>query len=44
VLKDGVPTPVEVKTGLTNGRVTEILEGELKPGMQVITDMSQPAK
>jgi len=44
VLKDGVPTPVEVKPGLTNGRVTEILEGELKPGMQVITDMSQPAK
>jgi len=38
VLKDGQPSAVKIKTGLTNGRVTEVLEGELEPGMQVVTD------
>lgn len=44
VLRDGVPTPVEVRIGLTNGRMTEVLGGDLRPGMKVITDMTQPAK
>lgn len=44
VLRDGQPAPVKIKTGLTNGRMTEVLEGELKPGMQVITDTVTPAK
>jgi HlyD family secretion protein len=44
VLKDGQPVPVKIKTGLTNGRMTEVLEGELKPGMQVITDTVATAK
>jgi HlyD family secretion protein len=44
VLKDGQPTAVKIKTGLTNGRMTEVLEGEIKPGMQVITDSVTPAK
>jgi len=44
VLKDGQPSPLKIKTGLTNGRMTEVLEGELKPGMQVITDSVTPAK
>ncbi|MEO1765931.1 efflux RND transporter periplasmic adaptor subunit [Thiobacter aerophilum] len=44
VLQDGTPTAVEVTLGLSNGRVTEVLSGGLKPGMKVITDMSQPAK
>jgi HlyD family secretion protein len=44
ILQDGRPVPVKIKTGLTNGRMTEVLEGELKPGMQVITDSAAPAK
>ena len=37
VLRDGQAVALQVKTGATNGRVTEILGGELQPGMQVIT-------
>ncbi len=44
VLKDGQPSPLKIKTGLTNGRMTEVLEGELKPGMQVVIDSVAPAK
>jgi HlyD family secretion protein len=38
VLRDGQAEPLEVKTGATNGRVTEIVGGALKAGMQVITE------
>jgi multidrug efflux pump subunit AcrA (membrane-fusion protein) len=30
--------PLEVKTGATNGQLTEILDGALKEGMAVIID------
>ena len=43
VLSDGQPRAVKVKTGVSDGRLTEVLEGELKPGMRVITD-SEAAK
>jgi HlyD family secretion protein len=35
--EDGQPRPIEVTTGDTNGQVTEVLSGDLKPGMEVIT-------
>ena len=38
VLRDGKPVAVAVKTGATNGRVTEIVGGELQAGMQVVTE------
>lgn len=38
VLKDGQPMPIEVQTGATNGRMTEIVGGELKAGMEVVTE------
>lgn len=38
VLRDGVPVAIEVETGATNGRVTEIVGGSLEAGMQVITE------
>lgn len=38
VLEQGQPRKVEVQLGASNGRQTEITGGELKPGMQVITD------
>lgn len=44
ILRDNQATPVEVKTGATNGRMTEIVGGALKAGMEVITETtsSQP--
>ncbi len=44
VLRDGHPAPVEVSTGVTNGRFTEITGGELQAGMQVITETVSAAK
>jgi HlyD family secretion protein len=38
VLQEGQPAPIDVRTGATNGRVTEIIGGSLKAGMQVITE------
>lgn len=38
VLRDGQPVAVPVSVGATNGRQTEVSGGELKPGMQVITE------
>ncbi len=38
VLRDGVPAPVPVSVGLTDGRFTEILGGDLSEGTQVITE------
>jgi len=38
VLRDGQAVPVDVQTGATNGRVTEIVGGALQAGMQVITE------
>ncbi len=38
VLRDGRPVPVDVQTGATNGRLTEITGGPLDAGMQVITE------
>jgi HlyD family secretion protein len=44
VLRDGQAVPIEVQTGPTNGRVTEIVGGDLRAGMEVITEAlgSQP--
>jgi len=38
ILKGVVPTPIEVKAGATDGRHTEILAGDLKESMSVLTD------
>jgi len=38
VLSDGQPVAIDVQTGATNGRVTEITGGDIKAGMQVITE------
>lgn len=38
VLRDGAPVAVAIQTGITDGRMTEITGGDLKAGMQVITD------
>jgi HlyD family secretion protein len=38
VLDEAGPRAIAVKIGVSNGRQTEIVSGELKPGMAVITD------
>jgi len=40
VLKDGTPEPVEVVAGATDGRLTEIVSGELAAGTPVIVDVA----
>lgn len=44
ILKNGKPVAVPVKTGLSNGRQTEIVAGDLQPGMQVITETEKAQK
>jgi len=39
---DGLPAPVEVRTGLTDGTSTEILAGALKEGDEVIVGAAEP--
>jgi HlyD family secretion protein len=43
VLVNGAPQPIDVKTGATNGKVTEIVGGELKDGTEVITEAASTA-
>jgi len=38
VLRDGKPGSVRVRTGISDGTLTEILEGALESGDQVVTD------
>jgi len=43
VLRDGQPVAMAVTTGLSDGRVTEVVSDELQPGMAVITDQRSGA-
>jgi HlyD family secretion protein len=40
VLRDGKPVRVSLKTGITDGSQTEIVDGEIKEGDLVITDVT----
>lgn len=44
VLREGQPIAIPVETGASNGRQTEISDGELKPGTAVIVDYQEKAK
>jgi HlyD family secretion protein len=39
VLRDGQPTAVAVKVGVSDGKHSEVMGGELKAGMPVITEI-----
>jgi HlyD family secretion protein len=43
-LVDGMPRMVLVKPGLTDGSTTQMVEGDLKPGDQLITEITGVAK
>mgnify|MGYP001600169658 CR=1 FL=1 len=40
VLRGDRPTPVTVKVGVSDGSVSEIVEGDVKEGEEVITDIA----
>lgn len=44
ILKDGKPVSVRVTLGASNGRLTEVISGNLEPGMKVITETAIPVK
>jgi len=44
ILRDGKPTPVSVRTGISDGSLTALTSGDIKPGDQLITDMSDGSK
>ena len=44
VLRDKNPVAIDIEVGLTNGRYTEVLRGDLQPGMAVITGTQKSAK
>ncbi|MDR3220752.1 MAG: efflux RND transporter periplasmic adaptor subunit [Candidatus Accumulibacter sp.] len=41
ILENGQPRALAIQTGVSNGRYTEVLGGELKPGMAVIIDYQE---
>jgi HlyD family secretion protein len=43
-LVDGMPRMVLIKPGLTDGSTTQMVEGDLKPGDQLITEITGVAK
>jgi len=42
-LRNGSPVPVHLKTGITDGTSTELLDGALAPGDLLVTDVTGPA-
>ncbi len=42
MLESGVPVPVPVRVGESNGIVTQILDGNIKPGDDLVVGMSTP--
>jgi HlyD family secretion protein len=44
ILRDGKPTPVSVRTGISDGSLTAVVTGDIKPGDNLITDMSDSSK
>jgi HlyD family secretion protein len=35
--------PIQVRLGLSNGQVTQVVSGDVKPGMELVTDVQPPA-
>jgi HlyD family secretion protein len=43
VLHGETPSPVSIKVGVSDGSVSEVVEGDLKEGDEVITDLASGA-
>ncbi|MFA7387105.1 MAG: hypothetical protein WCZ87_05535, partial [Thiohalobacteraceae bacterium] len=44
VLRDGVPTEIMVSVGVSDGLFTQVVSGDLQPGMRLLTDLTKPAQ
>jgi HlyD family secretion protein len=44
ILRNGAPLAIPVTVGATDGRMTQVLAGDLQPGMEVLTDTLQAGK
>lgn len=44
LLRDGKPTRVQIKIGISDGQWTEVLEGDIKEGDEVIVDIESAKK
>lgn len=44
VLKDGQPVAISIVTGSTDGRMTEVLKGDIGPGTKLLIDILEPGK
>jgi HlyD family secretion protein len=44
VMKDGAPAAVRIKTGATDGRMTEVVAGDLAPGTPLLVDVLPTGK
>jgi HlyD family secretion protein len=42
VVKDGKPAPQKVRTGISDGTATELVESALEPGTEVVVDAAAP--
>ena len=43
VIKNGEPTELPLTIGVSDGKVTQVLEGDLKPGQEIIIDQRRGA-
>jgi HlyD family secretion protein len=43
VLKEGAPTPVQVRLGISDGTYTELVDGNLNDGQEIILSMTEDA-
>jgi len=44
MLRDGVPVAIPVTVGTTDGSMTEVVAGEINPGMSLVVDMVRSGK
>ena len=44
VLRDGVPTEITVSVGVSDGQFTQVVSGDVQPGMRLLTDLTKPAQ
>jgi len=42
ILRNGKPAAVPVRVGVTDGRMTQVVGGDVKPGMPLLTDVVMP--
>ena len=43
-LQDGKPTAIAITTGATNGILTEVMSGNIEPGMKLLVDLESKGK